>query len=81
MFKFHQFNVKEGFQKLREIERLEWLCQLRPTHHCFPGGGNGNPLQYSYWDNSMDRGAWWAIVHEAAKSRTQLSNQAPTTLL
>ena len=28
-----------------------------------PGGGNGNPLQYSYVENSIDRGAWWATVH------------------
>ena len=28
-----------------------------------PGGGNGNPLQYSYLGNPMDRGAWQAIVH------------------
>ena len=27
------------------------------------GEGNGNPLQYSYLENSMDRGAWWATVH------------------
>ena len=32
-----------------------------------PGGGNGIPLQYSYWENSMDRGAWRAIVHGVAK--------------
>ena len=38
-----------------------------------PGGGNGNPLKYSYLENSMDRGAWWAIVHGVAKSQTQLS--------
>ena len=31
------------------------------------GGGNGNPLQYSCLENSMDRGAWWATVHGAAK--------------
>ena len=31
-----------------------------------PGGGNGNPLQYSCLENSMDRGAWWAIVHGVA---------------
>ena len=37
-----------------------------------PGGGNGNLLQYSCLGNSMDRGAWWATVHGAAKSRTQL---------
>ena len=38
-----------------------------------PGEGNGNPLQYSYLQSSMDRGAWWALVHEVAKSWTRLS--------
>ena len=28
-----------------------------------PGEGNGSPLQYSYQDSPMDRGAWWATVH------------------
>ena len=32
-----------------------------------PGEGNGNPLQYSCLQNSMDRGAWWAIVHVVTK--------------
>ena len=41
-----------------------------------PGGGNGNTLQYSCLDNLMNRGAWWAAVHEVAKSRTQLSTRA-----
>ena len=35
-----------------------------------PGGENGDPLQYSCWDNPLDRGAWWAIVHGVAKSWT-----------
>ena len=35
-----------------------------------PGEGRGNPLQYSCLENPMDRGAWWAIVHGVAKSRT-----------
>ena len=39
-----------------------------------PGEGNGNPLQYSCLENSMDRGAWWATVHGVAKSRTGLSD-------
>ena len=39
----------------------------------YPGGGNGNPLQYSRLGNPMDRGAWWAIVKGMAKSQTQLS--------
>ena len=37
-----------------------------------PGGGHGNPLQYSYLENPMDRGAWQAIVHRVTKSQTQL---------
>ena len=32
-----------------------------------PGEGNGNPLQYSCLENSMDGGAWWVTVHEVAK--------------
>ena len=36
-----------------------------------PGGGHGNPLQYSCLENPMDRGAWWAIVHGVTKSQTQ----------
>ena len=36
-----------------------------------PGEGNGNPLQYSHLENPMERGAWWAIIHTVAKSRTQ----------
>ena len=39
-----------------------------------PGGGNDNPLQYSFLENSMNRGAWWATVHGVAKSQTQLSS-------
>ena len=37
-----------------------------------PGEGNGNPFQYSYLENPMDRGAWWATVHGVTKSQTQL---------
>ena len=33
-----------------------------------PGEGNGNPLQYSCLEDSMSRGAWWALVHGVAKS-------------
>ena len=35
-----------------------------------PGGGHGNPLQYSCLENPMDREAWWATVHRVAKSWT-----------
>ena len=37
-----------------------------------PGEGNGYPLQHSCLENSMDRGAWWAIVRGVVKSQTQL---------
>ena len=39
-----------------------------------PGGGHGNPLQYSCPENPMDREAWWAIVYRVTKSWTQSSN-------
>ena len=35
-----------------------------------PGEGNGNPLQYYCLENSMDRGAWWATVHDLTKRQT-----------
>ena len=41
-----------------------------PRLERFPGEGNGNPLQYSCLENSMDKEARWAIVHGVAKSRT-----------
>ena len=39
-----------------------------------PGVGNGNPLQYSCLENTMDRRVWWATVHGVAKSQTQVTN-------
>ena len=39
----------------------------------FPEEENGYPLQYSCLEDSMDRGAWWAVVHGVAKSQTVLS--------
>ena len=49
-----------------------------------PGEGSGNPLQYSSLENSMDRGAWWAIVHGIAKESDmteQLTYTQPSTTL
>ena len=39
-----------------------------------PGGGHGNPFQYSCLENPMNRGAWRATVNGVAKGRTQLRN-------
>ena len=43
---------------------------LIPRSGRSPGGGNGNPLQYFYLENFMDRGGWWATVHGVAKNQT-----------
>ena len=51
------------------------LC-LIPASGRSPEGGNGNPLQCCCLVNPMDQGAWWAIVHEIAKSWAQLSKRA-----
>ena len=37
-----------------------------------PGGGHGNPLQFSYQENPMDREAWKTVVHRVTKSQTRL---------
>ena len=42
--------------------------------HSDPGEGNGKPLQYSFLENCMDRGAWWATVHGVTRNQTQLSD-------
>ena len=66
----------------------EPACQCRrQKRHGFhpglgrsPGGGHGNPLQYSCLENPMDRGAWQATVHRITKSWTwlmQLSTYSP----
>ena len=48
------------------------LSKYRVALGC--GEGDGTPLQYSWLENPMDRGAWWATVHGVAKSRTRLSD-------
>ena len=50
----------------RDAGSIPWLARS-------PGVENGNPLQYSCLENSMDRRAWWATVHGVKKSRTRLS--------
>ena len=37
-----------------------------------PGGGQGNPLHYSFLENPVDRGAWWATAHGVTQSHTRL---------
>ena len=65
----------------RWLSGKESACQCRrhkrygfdpPGMGRLPGGGNGNPLQYSCQENPMDRGAWQATVHGITKSCTRL---------
>ena len=46
-----------------------------------PGGGHGNPLQYSYLENLMNRGTWWAAVPRVTKSWTRLKRLSMHTRL
>ena len=62
--------VKDPPVSARDIRDLD----LIPGSGKFPGGGNGNPLQYSCLGNLMDRGAWWATVHRVSKGQTQLKH-------
>ena len=55
------------YQRHTSGEKTEW--KIRQSLE-----GNGNPIQYSCLENPMDRGAWWAVVHWVAKSRTRLSD-------
>ena len=52
-----------------------WDAGSIPGSGRLPGGGNGNPLQRSYLEDSIDRGAWRAIVHRVTKSWTQVNNR------
>ena len=73
--------IKSGFPHGTSSKESD--CQFRRHKKCgsipesgkFPGEGKGNPLQYSCLETPMDRGAWWAIVHKVAKSRTCLKWQ------
>ena len=61
------------------VQKVETACNARDTGSIsglgrFLGEGNGNPLQCSCLEYSMDRGAWRATVHRAAESLTQLSD-------
>ena len=60
--------VKNALSNERDIRDLDSIPGLGKS----PGGGHGNPLQYSCLENAMVRGAWWAKVHGVAKSWTQL---------
>ena len=57
------------------------FCKIKPLSGSgrSPGGGNGNPLQYSCLENPMDREAWWATVHGVTK--TDMTEQLTLSLV
>ena len=50
---------KKSAYKAGDVEDKASIPGLRRS----PGEGNANPCQCSFWENPMDRGAWWAMVH------------------
>ena len=63
-----------GSSVVKNISSNARVSSLIPELGTFPGEGDGNPLQYSCLENSMDRGVWQAIVPGVTKSQTRLSN-------
>ena len=64
----------------------EPICQAGdvgsiPVSERSPGGGNGNPPRYSCLENTMDREAWWATVHEVTTQLRQLNTRRHTHIL
>ena len=55
-------NLPASVGDLRDLDSI-------PGSGRFPGGGHGNPLQYSCLENLMDKGAWQATVHMVAKNQ------------
>ena len=68
----HGSVVKNPSANTRDVRDMDSIPGSRRS----PGGGNGNPLQYSFLENPMDREAWWATVHGVTKSQTRLSMEA-----
>ena len=58
-------NLHASAGDIRNLGSIPWLGRS-------PGGGNGNPLQYSCLYNPMDRGAWQAAIHRVANNQTRL---------
>ena len=72
LFLLYNINQLEVYVYPLPLETLSHLHPLFHSSRCHSGEGNGNPLQYSCLENSVDRGAWWAAVHRVAQSRTRL---------
>ena len=65
---------------MQETACNEGDVSLIPGPGRSPAGANGNPLQYSFLENPMDRGTWRAIVHGVAETQTWLSDWTTTNI-
>ena len=68
----HGCSLKRGFDE-KKMAVDSWYINHVYTQD---GVGNSNSLQYSCLENSMDRGAWWTMLHRVTKSWTRLSKWA-----
>ena len=76
---YHLLSNHVGFTNGSEVKNLPakqeaWVWSLELERS--PGGGNGNPLQYSCLENFMNRGSWWGTVRGAEKCCAGLSTHA-----
>ena len=65
-------NHRNGSQVMLVVKNLPANAGDTGDMRRSPGGGNGNPLQYSCLKNPSDTGVWWVTVYRVTKSRTQL---------
>ena len=66
-------NLPANAGDARDVSLIPWLVRS-------PGGGNGNPLQYSCWENPMDRGTWRAADQRVTKNHTAEHRQTSLRL-
>ena len=54
-------------KKTPAMQEMQETWEADPWVGKTPGGGHGNQPQYSHWESTMDRGAWWAAVYGVAE--------------
>ena len=86
LFKIYSWPFSNMHCNMVDYELPQWLSGKESTRHegdtgyagltpgsgRSPGRGHGYTLQYSFLENSMDRGTWWVATHRVAKSQTWL---------
>ena len=75
-YNFYIIGASLVAQRVKNLPAMQemWDAGLIPGSGRSPGGGNGNPCQYSCLKNPRDRESWWATVHGVAKSQKRLTD-------